>query len=365
MLRSLLSVLPSDLGELGAGEIAQVALILPPVPGASPGVRKRCRQRFISFEGGIITLQDGPAVIETRHLCREFDGRMVVRELTLTVPKGAVFAFLGPNGAGKSTTIRMLLGLLVPTAGTLSVLGGGPATNPDLRSRIGALIEGPSVYPHLTARQNLEISRRLRAVEPARVDSVLEEVGLTYAADRKVHGFSTGMRQRLALGLALLDRPELLILDEPTSGLDPSGIKEVRTLIRRISREDGRTVFVSSHQLAEVQAIATHVAILDEGQLRFQGSIEELNQLYRRNVHIVIETSFVDDCIDLLRRKGWELVQSEESAVHVRERGDNRELERIAAVLLDADLPFFGLHLAKPTLEDLFFGMLQPRGAGH
>lgn len=196
--------------------------------------------------------------------------------LDLSVPKGLVYGVLGPNGAGKSTLLRMVLGLVRPSRGAFSLLGEsvvGPAT---LR-RIGAMIESPSLYPFLTARDMLRMAARMSGFnEPGREDAVLERVGLTAAADRKARTFSMGMRQRLALGAALLARPELLILDEPTNGLDPAGIQEMRMLVRDLVEKDGVTIILSSHLLDEVQKVCDRVAILNHGKLIAEGTVAEL-----------------------------------------------------------------------------------------
>jgi lantibiotic transport system ATP-binding protein len=217
--------------------------------------------------------------IETQGLSKRFPGGYGVHELDLTVPLGSIYGFLGPNGAGKTTTIRLLLSLLKPSAGTIRIFGEplAPANRRAL-SKVGALVESPSLYGHLTGRENLEVTRRLIAVADRRVDAVLRLVELAGDADRLVRTYSLGMRQRLALALALLGEPRLLILDEPTNGLDPAGILEFRALLRRLTAEHGITVFLSSHLLAEIEQTASHLGVLDSGRLLFQGTLEELRR---------------------------------------------------------------------------------------
>jgi ABC-2 type transport system ATP-binding protein len=218
-------------------------------------------------------------VIETRGLRKRFDDAEAVAGIDLAVPSGGVYGFLGPNGAGKTTTIRMLLGLLRPTAGTCRLFGEVVRPGAPVLSRIGALIERPAFYPYLAARDNLRVFGTARGIEPPvlaeRIGDVLGQVGLTAAARRKVGGFSTGMLQRLALALVLLDRPTLVILDEPTNGLDPNGVVDVRELIAGMAA-GGITVFLSTHVLPEVEQLCNRVAILRQGIVVAEGAPRSL-----------------------------------------------------------------------------------------
>src|SRR5215207_6839601 len=217
-------------------------------------------------------------LIETCGLTRRFGDRVAVDKLNLSVPAADVYGFLGPNGAGKTTAIRMLLGLIRPNAGEVRLFGVhvDRRNRASLMRRVGALVESPSLYPHLTGRENLEVTRRLLGSPRNLIEVALDTIKLTKDADRRVREYSLGMRQRLGLALALLNNPKLLILDEPTNGLDPAGIHEMRDLIRRLPEEFGVTVFLSSHLLGEVEQIATHIGIINEGHLLFQGALAEL-----------------------------------------------------------------------------------------
>src|SRR3990167_4436235 len=216
-----------------------------------------------------------PAIL-TRGLTRQFPGGFGVRDLDLNVPAGSIYGFLGPNGAGKTTTIRLLLDLLRPQSGSIELFGRRLDRNTrQTLGLVGALVESPSLYGHLTGRENLEVTRRLLDLPRARIDSVLERVGLLESAGRRVRDYSLGMRQRLAIALALIGAPRLLVLDEPGNGLDPAGIQDMRQLLRSLA-DEGITIFVSSHLLSEVELVATHVGVLQAGRLCFEGRLEEL-----------------------------------------------------------------------------------------
>ncbi|WP_314145879.1 ABC transporter ATP-binding protein [uncultured Leifsonia sp.] len=222
-----------------------------------------------------------PAAIATSGLTKRFRARAVVDGLDLAVPRGSVFGFLGPNGSGKTTTIRMLLGLISPSAGSIEVLGEPmPEGSARVLPRVGALVEGPAFAPYLSGEANLrrrDTADRFapRATRSARIEAALERVGLSHAAGKHVGAYSLGMKQRLGIAGALLTDRDLLVLDEPTNGLDPQGTREVRTLIRSLA-DGGTTVFVSSHLLAEIEQVCTHAAIMRAGRLVAQGSLDEL-----------------------------------------------------------------------------------------
>jgi ABC-2 type transport system ATP-binding protein len=221
---------------------------------------------------------DSPA-IETSGLTKRFGERIAVDAVELRVPRGSAFGFLGPNGAGKTTLIRMLLGLTGANAGTMSVLGSPvPAERGIALERVGAIVEEPRFHPHLSGRENLEIVAALRGPESsARIGPALARVGLADRAEEKVKKYSLGMRQRLGVGRCLLADPLLLILDEPTNGLDPGGIQEFREMIREMVEQEGRTVFLSSHLLDEVEKSCDAAAIVDRGRIITQGPIAEIS----------------------------------------------------------------------------------------
>mgnify|MGYP000957444042 FL=1 len=225
-------------------------------------------------------------VIETKRLCKTYGGRTVVHNLDLHVPQGCVYGFIGPNGAGKSTSMKMLLGLVHPTAGSVALLGRTltERTRLELLRQTGSLIESPAGYLHLTAQENLEIVADLKGVPHKDIGRVLDIVHLTQDRNRRVGQYSLGMKQRLGIAMALLGSPKLLILDEPTNGLDPAGIQEMRALIRNMPAATGATVLISSHLLGEMEQMVEQVGIIDHGHILFEGPLTELQRHSRGNV---------------------------------------------------------------------------------
>ncbi|WP_262706157.1 MULTISPECIES: ABC transporter ATP-binding protein [Streptomyces] len=248
------------------------------------------------------------AAVETRGLTKRYrGGQLAVDALDLSVPRGSVFGFLGPNGSGKTTTIRMLMGLIEPTSGRARLLGEPmPRAARSVLPRVGALIEGPALYPFLTGRDNL---LRYDAADPTadprtrapRVAAALDRVGLAAAAGKKARAYSLGMKQRLGLAAALLQPRELLVLDEPTNGLDPQGMREIRALVRELA-EEGTTVFLSSHLLDEIEQVCTHAAVMAQGRLITQGTVAELAAGSRGR--LVVTTPDPVDAVRVLKEHG-------------------------------------------------------------
>ena len=225
-------------------------------------------------------------VIETKALCKQYGPHTAVDHVELHVPQGCVYGFIGPNGAGKSTTMKMLLGLIHPTAGRVHLLGQEltEKSRLPLLRQTGSLIESPAGYLHLTAQENLEIVADLKGVPHKDIGRVLDIVHLTQDRNRRVGQYSLGMKQRLGIAMALLGSPKLLILDEPTNGLDPAGIQEMRALIRNMPAATGATVLISSHLLGEMEQMVEQVGIIDHGHILFEGSLTELQRHSRGNV---------------------------------------------------------------------------------
>jgi len=281
-------------------------------------------------------------------------GQLAVDGIDLAVPAGSVYGFLGPNGSGKTTTIRLLLGLIQPTAGTYSVFGMDmPGRQGDALPLVGSLVEGPAFYPHLSGRDNLtrlDAADRTtgRATARARIDQALDRVGLLAAADKRYKAYSLGMKQRLGIATSLLRPRRLVILDEPTNGLDPQGTREVRSLIRQIAA-DGTTVFVSSHLLAEVEQICTHVGVMRAGRLVFSGPLAELRGQAQR---LLVRTPDPGLAAKVLTGLGMASVTSDGREVTA-DLGDLRP-EDVNEKLVRAGVPVAGLETPQRSLEDEF-----------
>jgi lantibiotic transport system ATP-binding protein len=294
-------------------------------------------------------------LIQTRGLSRRFGKEIAVDGLDLDVPAGSVYGFLGPNGAGKTTTIRMLLGLIRPSTGEVRLFGRRLEENRhDLLQCTGALVEAPSLYPHLSGRENLEVTRRLRGLPAASIERALALTGLNGAANKLVRAYSLGMRQRLALALALMPEPILLILDEPTNGLDPAGIHEIRELIISLPKEHGITVFLSSHLLGEVEQVTSHLGILQRGKLLFQGDLTQLQA--RRQSRLVVGSPRLDEARSLLETGGWQILPSSNGVLRIA-ASSGAEAARANHLLVSAGLPVEHLSLEQPSLEEIFLSL--------
>ncbi|MEJ2013011.1 MAG: ABC transporter ATP-binding protein [Anaerolineales bacterium] len=306
--------------------------------------------------------------IETVCLSKTF-GRgertvQAVVDLDLSVPSGQVFGFLGPNGAGKSTTIRMLMDLIRPTAGQ-AMFFGQSVRDLNARRRAGALVEGAVFYPFMTARDNLAVlGRSAHDYQPERIEELLETVGLADRAGQRVSGFSTGMKQRLGLAAALLSDPDLLILDEPTNGLDPAGIQEMRGCIRDLAREHGKTVFLSSHLLNEVEQVCDRVAIIHRGRLLREGPVGELLggdlhelQLQVHPLQAALEALAPDRKAERLERGS--------ALPWLRVEADARQAPAVVARMVQHGVEVHQVIQRRQTLEDFFISITNGgEGAG-
>jgi ABC-2 type transport system ATP-binding protein len=326
----------------------------------SPTLAHKARYQLNSGKG---TFMQGLA-IETSGLTRRYGNLTAVDHLNLNVSKGSIYGFLGPNGAGKTTTIRMLLGLIRPDEGDVTVLNESLLKNRlSVLKRVGALVEMPSLYPHLTGRENLEVTRRLRGVERRQISRALAIVNLEKDADRKAREYSLGMRQRLGLAVALLSEPDLLILDEPTNGLDPAGIHEMRALIRRLPAEHDITVFLSSHLLSEVEQVASHIGIVRKGKLLFQGPLAEFQA--ERQEYIELELNRTDEASHFLAKSGWQVLHNGGDKLHVQASG-RASAAQLNRMLVNEGFEVFRLSIERPSLEDAFLKMTneesEPRG---
>lgn len=290
-------------------------------------------------------------VILTSDLTRRFDKITAVDHVTLQVPQGSIYGFLGPNGAGKTTTIRLLLRLIRPDEGTVRIFGLSlPQQRQAILRRVGAFVELPSLYPHLTGYENLDITRRLLGASRQKINDVLEIVHLENDSKRLVRGYSLGMRQRLALALALLGDPELLILDEPTNGLDPAGIQEIRALIKHLATERGITVFISSHLLNEVEQVATHVGIVLKGKLIFQGTLNQLRA--ESEAYVQIKTSQAEAAVQLLTNHGFTVRQFSNDEIRIDDPQVNSST--VTKLLVQNQIEVSQINKINPSLEEIF-----------
>ncbi len=291
-------------------------------------------------------------IIETHDLCKQYGNALRVAHLDLDVPEGSVYGFLGPNGAGKSTTLKMILGLVRPTAGDIRVLGkkmDGGSRLAVLR-QVGSLIESPSYYGHLTGEENLRIVQTLRGVPEKNIREVLQIVRLDGQRGKRVAHYSLGMKQRLGLAAALLGYPKLLILDEPTNGLDPAGIQEMRELICSLPERFGMTVVVSSHLLSEIDQMADHVAIIREGELVFQDTLEALHGRSRH--HLALRTTNNAVARDALREQSVPC-QEEEGYLILPILSDEMAAQ-LTRLLAQRHLGVIRLEERQKSLEDIF-----------
>jgi ABC-2 type transport system ATP-binding protein len=297
--------------------------------------------------------------IETSALVKSFGAHNAVDAINLSVPQGSIFGFLGPNGSGKTTTIRMLLGLAAPSSGEIKVLGYSvPDQIREALPHVGALVEGPAFYPYLSGRDNLARfdsadSNADPKTRAARVEAALARVGLTQAAEKKVHAYSLGMKQRLGIANALLQPRQLLILDEPTNGLDPQGTREVRTLIRDLASQ-GITIFISSHLLLEIEQICSHLAVMSAGRIVAQGSLAEL--AFSEILNLELQTPDIEKAISVLNSLDIE-ARNENGLIKASVIYNFIASDVVVEVLVKAGVKVQGFTLSAPKLEERFVSL--------
>ena len=298
--------------------------------------------------------------IEIACLTKRFGPVLAVDELSFAVPRGPITGFLGPHGAGKTTTLRLLLGLVEPTEGSATIDGQPYVRLADPLRQVGAVLEASSFYPGRTAANHLRVQAMAGGIDPARVDAVLELTALSGAANRRVGGFSLGMRQRLGLATALLGEPKVLILDEPANGLDPLGIIGTRDLLRRFA-DEGRTVLVSSHILAEVAQTVDRVVILDHGRMVAQAPLDELTSIAGARPVVRIRTPNVEELRVAVTADGAQARIAGPDLIEV----TGSTPERVGQLAADRAIPIFESVTETPELEEIFFELtakqMQPR----
>lgn len=290
-------------------------------------------------------------IVTTQNLSKRYGSKYCVKDINLSVSEGDIFGFLGPNGAGKSTTLKMILGLMRPTYGNVKVFGKDFEGNRQfILSQTGSLIESPSYYAHLSGLENMRIVQRLRDIPEKNVWEALKIVRLENQKDKKVGQYSLGMKQRLGIAMALLSIPKLLILDEPTNGLDPAGIGEIRELIKSLPKRYGMTVLISSHLLSEIEQIATSVGIINDGNMMFQGNMDELKNKSHPNIMIKTRNNLLAK--ELLSVKGFSPIYREDSLVF-----GNLTDEQVIQVnrsLTAANIDVLRIEENKKNLESIF-----------
>ncbi|RYY46099.1 MAG: ABC transporter ATP-binding protein [Chitinophagaceae bacterium] len=298
-------------------------------------------------------------ILSVEHLHKQFDGIKAVNDLSFTVNEGDVYGFLGQNGAGKSTTIRMMLTLISPDAGDISIFGKDLQQHRnEVLQQTGAIIERPDMYKYLSALENLSIFARLSGIKLSKKELMLqlERVGLAERAGSKVKTFSQGMKQRLGIAIALVHDPKLIILDEPTNGLDPQGIAEMRKLIINLSREHGKTVIVSSHLLSEIEMMATRMIVIDKGRKIAEGSVQEM--LDPASTIVQIETTDNGRTWQLLASSEW-ASGLENSTPAIRLRMDKSRIPQLASWLISQNISLIALQ-PKHSLEEYFLSLTNP-----
>ncbi|MCY6369628.1 ABC transporter ATP-binding protein [Clostridium ganghwense] len=297
-------------------------------------------------------------ILRTHNLCKKYKEHMAVNNLNLNLKKGEIYGFLGENGAGKTTTIRMIMGLIKPTSGSIEFMGKDISSNKkNFYERVGSIIEFPGFYSNLTAKENLEIHRRLMGIQGKQcIEDALKTAGILEAKNKKVKEFSLGMKQRLGIARALLHHPEILILDEPTNGLDPAGIKDVRNLILDLAKKRNITVLISSHILSEVQQLADKIGIIHKGELLEEIDFKTLDKRNRNCIKIKVSDDRKASLILEQKLNIKDYVISEKGVIRVYERLE--ETGNINTALVKSNITVDEITLVRDSLEDYFMKLV-------
>jgi lantibiotic transport system ATP-binding protein len=292
-------------------------------------------------------------IIKTEQLSFSYSKKKkILNNVNINVPKGSIYGFLGPNGAGKSTTMQLLTGILESKEDNISVFGNEIKTQiPEMFAKIGALVEAPCLYLHLSAKDNLRCITTLKNINEDKIPEVLELVGLSKNGDQKVKTFSLGMKQRLAIAMTLLGDPELLLLDEPVNGLDPTGISEVRRLLMKLNKEKGITIFISSHLLDEIQKMCSHIGIIHQGKTKFEGTIEELS-LLAENCSVLVEIGGLEENISIIKETYPNLIIENDNQFKISLPNKN-DIPAFSKFLINNNIPVYELKIEE-GLENWF-----------
>lgn len=297
--------------------------------------------------------------VETNELSFRFSPQEIaLKDIHLQVPEGSIFGFLGPNGAGKTTSLRLILGLLQKQKGTIKFFDQEFEKNRiGILKKVGTLIEAPSLYSHLTARENLLILQKIYQCPKERIDSVLEIVGLSHTGKKKAGKFSLGMKQRLSIAMALLHEPKLLILDEPTNGLDPNGIIEVRELLKKLNAEKKITILISSHLLSEIEKLVTHVGIIHKGEMLFQGTLDELHKMQSEKSVVAFETNDIELTKKIISSNGFSA--TEMNGMIQIPLTEKKNIAMLNQILVQDGIEVYHIGIVKNDLESIFIDLVK------
>ena len=295
--------------------------------------------------------------IQTKALSYRYSGtEKILDDVNIHVLKGSIYGFLGPNGAGKTTTLKLLLGLLRNQDGNIEIFGKEFRSHRiESLQQIGSLIESPSIYGHLSARENLEVFRLMYDVPKTRITEVLQLVGLAHTGKKKAKAFSLGMKQRLSIAIALLHHPKLLVLDEPTNGLDPNGILEMRELLQRLNRDEQITIIVSSHLLAEIEKLVTHVGIISKGKMAFEGTLEELMKMQESSSMLAFGTNNNERTLEILHKQNI-TAQLHNNTVHA-VMIPREKIAEVNRALVQAGIDVYSIAPIRNDLESIFMNI--------
>ena len=296
--------------------------------------------------------------LETRNLTHTFsEGDVVLNNINLKIPEGSIYGFLGPNGAGKTTTLRLILGLLKKQVGEIIIFNKTfEKDRIEILQSIGSLIESPSLYAHLTARENLLILQKIYDCPKERVEEVLEIVGLSDTGNKKAGKFSLGMKQRLSIALALLHSPSLLILDEPTNGLDPNGIIEMRELLKKLNEVNKITIIISSHLLSEIEKLVTDIGIIHKGSILFQGTLKELQMKQAMTAAVVFETNNNEQTMEVMKAHQLDPVSANGQVIVSLE--DKQKIADLNKDLIQKGIDVFQINRIQNDLESIFIDLV-------
>jgi len=292
------------------------------------------------------------SIITLSNVSKSFELQQVVKDLSLNIPEGSLYGFLGPNGAGKTTTMRVLIGLIVADKGEIFFKGKNIKDwNKSLFNHVGCFIDSPSYYPNLTAYENLAYIQKITNKPLSEVNRVLKITGIYSAKDKKVKNFSMGMKQRLGLAFAMLNDPDILILDEPTNGLDPEGIHEIRNFLIKLCKEEGKTIFVSSHNLAEIEMMADYIALINQGELIYDGKLEDvlISEEY------IVKAKQTEEVIQMLTSRGLEITRLKEEKISF--KADQNRMALINKQMVEKNIDVYELTPRKRTLEEMFLDL--------